>query len=178
MSQSLLLLREGVLGFPILHRKKIEVSSYPGCGLHGLWYPCHGLSLSPQTVLNHIPGASLLKQRGSKSWKVSVACVVQSSSWEMLCHHPVGENKFLQLGFIQMAAGCSANRTNGGGGLNLKMGFGQSDEGCKRSFKWFGFDGIGHWIVTTTIGGKLSRNRGLERCLKWWPCNEATADEG
>ena len=88
------------------------------------------------------------------------------------------ENTFLKLSFIQISAGCSTNRTNGGCGVNLKMGFGQSDKGCKHSSKWFDFDGIGHGIVTATISSKLSRNSGLERCLKWWPCNEATADEG
>ena len=54
----------------------------------------------------------------------------------------------------------------------------EGDKGRKHPFEWFGFGGVGHWVVMATISGELLRNCGLERRVKWWPCNETAADGG
>lgn len=68
LSQSSLLPREGmfILVFCSFCTEK-RVSSSPGCGLSGLWYPCHSLNFNPQIILHHFLGLLFLRRGEANS---------------------------------------------------------------------------------------------------------------
>lgn len=70
------------------------------------------------------------------------------------------ENKFLQLGFIQIPAGSSTGRTKGGCALNLKTGFGQSARVTKDASTPLSRLVLMGWGIAATFLGTVGQRGG------------------
>lgn len=175
LSQSLPLPREGMfILFLCSFCTEKRMSSSPGCGLYGLWYPCHSLNLHPQIVLP-LPGASFLKERRSKFWKVFAVSLVWlwwqgNSAMIQWVSRLSQENSSLHLGVTQttMCAPLTEETVDVAWTGKWALGRGQGwwrMETAPSSLVWMDRT----QDLMASISRKLSRSCGPERCLKHQP---------